>query len=163
MPIPYLAPTYFTPLYFPAGYFGGLEPPPSLIFNSEFAWWLGQQLGVGVYPLKIPQRRTDYPYLTYTIVDGDSALKSSGPAGLAWRHYQLDAFSTSYPDAETLAEQLRNVLQGYAGAAGNAIIVNANLHRPATEYDNTPDSSDAGVYRFCSEYMIWYREPLPVR
>ena len=160
MPTPFVPPSGLASSYFAPTFFG--SPAPLVIFNREFSYWLACRLKVPVFPAKLPQKRVSYPYLTYLVVDGDSPLKASGPCGLAWRHYQLDAFSNDYAEAEELAEQLRISLAGYAGPCGLATISNANVHRPASNYDNPPDGSDDGVFRFLSEYLVQYVEPPPL-
>jgi hypothetical protein len=156
--------TPYRTLYFPGA--GELEvgpPTPPIVFDNELAVWLKAQLGVIAYPVRLPQNRTGYPLLTYTLVDGDSELNLAGPCGLAWGHYQFDAYSPIYADAYLLMEKLRLALAGYRGAMGRATVRNANRHRMTGGYDVSPDGSDTGMYRVMNEYTIWYDEVVPTR
>jgi hypothetical protein len=126
------------------------------------AGYLAANLAVGCYPDRVPQGITDYPVLAYTLVDGDSLLDLSGPSGQAWREYQFDAYSADYAQAGALDESLRKLLQGLclaAGPMGLIPVLEANKHRPSTFYAPAVDGSDDGIYRYMSEYTIWYLEP----
>lgn len=135
-------------------------PPVPVVFDIEMAEWLASELGVACYPLRVPQEVTsaDYPVLTYTLVDGDSNLLLSGPAGQAWREYQFDVYGPDYAAAATLDVQLRKLLQVLSGPMGRVTVQEANRHRPSGFYESPPDGSDDGIYRFMSEYTIWYLE-----
>lgn len=159
----------FFPEYFP-GYFTGYFPdadgtsiatPEPVIFDVEMAEWLAGWLGVNCWPLKIPQEVTDYPALTYTLVDGESNLLLSGPAGQAWRSYQFDCYAADYAEAIALDDQLRRLLQPFKGLMGQVQVIEFNRHRPSNFYTTPPDGSDDGIYRHMSEYTVWYFEPLP--
>jgi hypothetical protein len=135
-------------------------PAPPILFDVEFAAWLaGLFPGVGFFPLKLPQEAIGYPLATYTLVDGDSLLVLSGPDGQAWRDYQVDCYSPDYVQALTLDRSIAKALQGLSGPMGRVHVQEANRHRPSSFYATPPDSSDDGIYRFMSEYTIWYVEP----
>lgn len=138
-------------------------PAPPVVFDVQLAAWLVATLGVACYPLKVPEEVTDYPVLTYTLVDGDSETGLSGPTGQAWRNYQFDAYSTDFAEAATLDEQLRLVIEGYRGPIGLSRVTVSQRHRPLSDYESSPDGSDDGVFRFMGEYTLWFVQPVASR
>jgi hypothetical protein len=126
------------------------------VFELDMASWLSQQLGMNVYPLRIPQKRTSYPYLTYTPVDGDSILKLSGPSRLYFSRIQFDSYSPIYGDSARLDAALESVFADYIGIMGAFHVENITRHPRQAFADTPPVSSDAAMFRTMSEFTFWY-------
>lgn len=137
-------------------------PADLVVFENELANWVASTLAVEAYPHTVPEGTLDYPVLVYTVVDGDSYYRSSGPDGLAWLRVQFDAYSPSYADACTLQERLRLALLPYmnhSGLMGAATVRNVTFHRPASGYDPTGTGQDnAGMHRRMREVTFWFDE-----
>ena len=71
------------------------------------------------YPGHAPQE-TDYPYLIVSKSGADHKRSLQGPTKLCGTVLRLEAYHPLYSTAETIADQLRRLLDGYRGWLGQA-------------------------------------------
>lgn len=72
-----------------------------------------------VYPYKLPQR-PELPAISYRRVTGRDVMAHDGPIGLPKGRYQFDCYAGTYAQAKNLAKTLRDDLDGFSGAMGQA-------------------------------------------
>ena len=82
-------PRYAIPGFTPPGFaFPGESPAfitqPLVVLTTEMAGWIEGKLGVGVYPNHLPFLATDFPYLSYQVVDKEAPLLLNGTAGITF-------------------------------------------------------------------------------
>lgn len=95
-----------------------------------------------IHPLVLPQN-TDLPAVTFQRISGPRVRSLSGPGGKARPRIQLDAWANTYTEAQALATQLRQALDGYKGLMGTVQVDNVSL---ATDWDrNDPNREIKGV------------------
>ena len=159
MNTPYDSTDYFAAAYFPGPYWGGAGAGPArppYLFEDQLATWLAGLLGTNPYPNQLPSRESDYPLLSYTIVDGAPIMRLSGASGLDWIAIQFDAWAPAYADAANLIERLRLILQDYRGPVGLATLKNCIAGRPRSFYEANVDGTDEGAHRYSRDFKIWY-------
>ena len=104
------------------------------------------------YPLVLPQG-TKLPACTYQQISGPRIHAMGSDPGLTSPRYQVNAWSTSYEQALSLANQLRLSLQDYSGSTGGFEI-------QRIFFDNEMEISSVDkneiVYHIAQDYIIWY-------
>lgn len=104
------------------------------------------------YPVKIPQSPT-YPLILYTKISGMRDHVLTGPSGHAHPRYQVEAWAETYAGAKTLADAIRDALDGYSGTAQGTTI-----HSCLIESERDVYESEIEVYRIIQDYFAWHEE-----
>ncbi len=109
-----------------------------------------------VYPIKIPQG-IKLASIVYTRISGRGDYHMGGPSGLAMPRYQLDAWAPTGDAATTLANLIKDRIDGYRGIMGTgpaAVTVQGVFMADEREdYDDTVQLS-----RMSRDYFIDYEE-----
>lgn len=100
------------------------------------------------YPDILPQNVT-FPALTYSQVSGVRVRDLDGPTGRARLRVSISSWSQNYMQAHQLADAVRVLLDGYAGAVDATSVGNVIL-------DNELDlfEEDIPGYRVVQDYII---------
>ena len=104
------------------------------------------------YPVTIPQSPT-YPLILYTKITGMRDHHLRGPSGHAHPRFQVEAWSKTYTEAKTLADAIREALDGYAGTVSGTIIRSCLIESERDDYQKAVE-----VYRELQDYFIWHEE-----
>ena len=104
------------------------------------------------YPVTIPQSPT-YPLILYTKITGMRDHHLQGPNGRAHPRFQIEAWSKTYTEAKTLADAIREALDGYSGTAAGTKIGSCLIESEQDIYE-----SEIEVYRVTSDWFIWHEE-----
>jgi len=104
------------------------------------------------YPVTIPQSPT-YPLILYTKITGTRDHHLQGPSGHAHPRFQIEAWSKTYTEAKTLADAIREALDGYSGTAAGTKIGSCLIESEQDIYE-----SEIEVYRVTSDWFIWHEE-----
>ena len=104
------------------------------------------------YPVTIPQSPT-YPLILYTKITGMRDHHLQGPNGRAHPRFQIEAWSKTYTEAKTLADAIREALDGYSGTAAGTKIGSCLIESEQDIYE-----SEIEVYRVIQDYFIWHEE-----
>ena len=104
------------------------------------------------YPVTIPQSPT-YPLILYTKITGMRDHHLQGPNGRAHPRFQIEAWSKTYTEAKTLADAIREALDGYSGTASSTKIGSCLIESERDIYE-----SEIEVYRVIQDYFIWHEE-----
>jgi len=114
-----------------------------------------------IYPQKAPQN-ADMPYLVYHRIGGESMHHLGGAAGLAYARIQIDAVSTNYTTAKSLAIAIRGALHAYQGTVtvGESTLKIQSCFRDG-ETDGLVgpnDAGDTGVCQISQDFQIGFTE-----
>lgn len=109
-----------------------------------------------VYPIKIPQA-VNLASIVYTKISGQGSYHMQGPSGLARPRYQIDAWAPSVDGATTLANLIKDRIDGYSGvmgSGGNAVTVQGAFCVDEREsWDEI-----VKLYNVGRDYFIWNEE-----
>lgn len=112
-------------------------------------------IGDRAYPRRLPQNAT-LPAIVYRrIGPTDRALSQSGPVDLVDARFQFDVWAADPDTADAVAEQLRLVLHGYAGAMGGVAV---GVSRVVNDVDE--DEPTTGLYRRILDAQIQHAEAI---
>jgi hypothetical protein len=116
-----------------------------------------QNGGSRCFPGKLPQG-TVKPSYVYTLISDPGDYHNDGPSTLAHPRYQLDAWAQTLDAATSLANLIKDRIDGYRGEMGSgATLVNVRgVFRDASgreEFDET-----ARLWRNGRDYLIWFDE-----
>lgn len=101
-------------------------------------------VGSRVYPLVIPQGAA-LPAVTYTRISGPLEMSLSGGAGLESVRVQIDAWSTTYASAKSLAAAIR------------AAMLAATAFKVASVSDRDLFEDETSVFRVSADFTVWHR------
>ncbi len=104
------------------------------------------------YPVTIPQAPT-YPLILYTKISGDRDHHLRGPSGHAHPRFQIEAWAETYTAAKSLADAIREALDGYSGTVLGTKIGSCLIDSERDTYE-----SEIEVYRVISDWFIWHIE-----
>lgn len=113
-----------------------------------------------IYPLARPQNSA-LPAIVYQRITGGHEHMIAGAAGNANPVIQIDCLAASYSAAKSVAEQVRQALQGYSGAMGSDTVHACVFRNEIDLFEPPDDGSDVGVYRTVLDYAIRYVETIP--
>ncbi|MFA5546647.1 MAG: DUF3168 domain-containing protein [Sphaerochaetaceae bacterium] len=104
------------------------------------------------YPVTLPQSPT-YPLILYTKISGDRDHVLQGASGMAHPRFQIDAWAETYTAAKTLADAIREALDGYRGTASGTRIGSCLIDSERDIYE-----SEIKIYRVSQDYLVWHDE-----
>lgn len=105
-----------------------------------------------VYPIQLPQDPT-IPAIVYQRVDTPRTHAYTGPTGLARPRFQFDCIGTSYSQAKTLGNTLRQTLDGLRDTISGVWIQGVMSLNEVDFFDPAVD-----MYRISIDFMILYEE-----
>ncbi len=118
-------------------------------------------IGSRLYPVVLPQSQ-DVPAITFSRVSGGHSHNLDRATGSAIPAFEFDCWAATYAQAETLAEVVRGVMQGFGpGTMGDTEVKACILDDEADAYEPPEDASDKGVFRITLRYRIRYTESVP--
>jgi hypothetical protein len=114
-------------------------------------------VGTRIYPLLLPQSPT-LPALTYQWISLVPVHSMDGPSGLVARRLQVDCWGSTYLAIETLAEAVRNRLDGYqgsllAGSPSGSVVQGVFRAMERDGYEEAP-----ALYRRTVDFMLHAEE-----
>lgn len=136
-----------------------------MIYDDLYSYLIGQStitalVGTRVYPLHLPQNPT-LPALTMEQTQAEYEYCITGSANWAAPTIRISVYSESLPEIATIAEALRNVLQGYKGTMGAIRIHYCTLTNTEDEAFTPDDASDYWIYARHSDYQMKHTETPP--
>lgn len=109
-----------------------------------------------VYPIALPPG-VKKPAIVYTKVSGEGDYTMAGPSGYARPRYQIDAWAPSIPAAASLANFIKDALDGFTGAMGSGVnsffVQGIFLAGEREDYDDKVE-----MYRVSRDYFIHHEE-----
>ncbi len=115
-----------------------------------------------IYPQVAPNDAA-YPFITYTIIAGDTSHHMGGASGLVNVSMQIDAWADNIPDRESVFQALRNALDGFTGDMGteNLNIRSCFLSDFSNLNEPNPEGKGLPVVRKSLDFSIWHVESVP--
>lgn len=117
-------------------------------------------VGTRIYPNVAPLSAVK-PYITFFIISEEHEHHMGGASGLAHPTVQFDIWADSNQDAEAIAEQIRDVCDGYRGTVDSVNIRRMHLESRQTGITAPLDGSDAAVHRVTVDYSMSVLESIP--
>lgn len=105
-----------------------------------------------LYPLTIEQK-AELPALTYQRISGPRVRSLKGPSKLAHPRFQIDCWGSTYGSAKTVAQAVRQRLDGYRGLMGSTSVGEVILESDTDDFE-----PDTGLYRVSMDFIIWHKE-----
>jgi hypothetical protein len=114
-------------------------------------------IGTRIYPGKLPQGVT-LASLVYTLASDPSVYHHLGPSGLAHPRYQLDAWAPTLDAATSLANLIKDRIDGYRGpmGSGSTLVTVQGVFRDGGAGEDYDDA--AKLWRNGRDYLIWFEE-----
>lgn len=111
-------------------------------------------VGTRLYPLLAPQDAAT-PFIVYQRVSASRWTSLEGPSGMAQPRIQIDAYTSTYAAAKTLATAIREKLSGYRGTVAGTRIGGITL---ITDQDLIENEKDPKLYRVSMDFMVTHDE-----
>lgn len=108
--------------------------------------------GERIYPVVLPQGVTD-PSIVYNRISAIGDHHMQGASGLTRTRMQVDAYATTHDAAASLADAIKEVLDGYRGLMGSVTVQGVFFDTEREDYQD-----DVKLYRVSRDYFIWYEE-----
>ena len=105
-----------------------------------------------VYPVALPQS-PQYPLILYTKITGMRDHHLQGPSGHAHPRFQIEAWAKTYTEAKTLADAIREALDGYSGTAAGTKIGSCLIESEQDIYE-----SEVEAFRVIMDFFVWHEE-----
>jgi len=109
--------------------------------------------GSRVYPGWLPQSVT-LPCITYTKVSGERGMNVSAPSGYAHPRFQVDTWATTYAGAKTLANAVRQALNGVTNTTISGVRIGSIVM--LSERDDF--ETDTEIHRVSMDFSVWHDE-----
>jgi hypothetical protein len=117
-------------------------------------------IGTRLYPVVLPQLES-VPAIVYRRISGGHNHNIDKATGSAIPVFELDCWADTYAQAETLAEAVRGVMQGFDGTMGDTVVTACILDDETDDYEPPDEGSDRGVFSITLRYRIRYTESVP--
>lgn len=122
---------------------------------------LGALLATKFFPLAAPQG-VNPPYVTF----GESSEEgtpshSGGSGGLCRTIFRIAVWADSYIEARRIGDLIRNLMDGYKGAAGTGTITSCFKSDARDRYAPPQDGGNLGTFGRESDFRVRYEEPAP--
>lgn len=114
-----------------------------------------------IFPVIAPASAA-YPSVTVTRVFNEHTRHMLASGGLSIALYQIDTWALSSPSAESVAEAVRNLLDGYVTKDMGGVDVRSSFLDLEEDTVETPqDGSQDFIYRIRQDYKIIHGESIP--
>lgn len=101
------------------------------------------------------------PRINIQRISGGQEHDLDGAAANANPRIQIDCYAATDIACDTLADAVRNMLDGYTGVMGTHFVDVAYQDDRHDGEDAPIDGSDVATYRVTQDYFIRYTEPTP--
>jgi hypothetical protein len=118
-----------------------------------------------IFPNAIPPGEA-FPCVTFNRIGGEQPHHMTAAAVIQSARIQVDCWGKDpdgdgYEDAATIAEAIRNRLDGYRGSMGSVTVRTCHLDSQRDDYEAPTDGSGVGIDRVSQEYLVWYSIAAP--
>jgi hypothetical protein len=113
-----------------------------------------------IYDGHVPQGDS-YPAVTVKMIDGGHAHDIDGSAGFATPTVQIDVWSRNKVTNCTVAEAIRQVMQGFKGTMGSSTVTGVSLIGDI-DLDGPPNiGTEVPIHQKALDYWIRHTESVP--
>lgn len=114
-----------------------------------------------IYHGHLPQSQTTYPVLTISLISNVHGHHLKAATGETTARIQIDCWATTMADVTTLAEAVRQQLQGFRGTLDTVEVHFIQLLDERNLSEAPADGSDAWLYRKSCDYQLHFAESIP--
>lgn len=119
-------------------------------------------VGTNIWKGRLPQSYSWVaPALSFRRISELHDHDLDGGSGIARARMQIDCWSKTASAAESLAEQVRTLLQGYSGTIGSVTATSVVLDNVVSLPEPPIDSSDDWRFHIALDFIVIYRESSP--
>jgi hypothetical protein len=104
--------------------------------------------GLSIYPDIAPQN-VQYPFIVYTITNSTPVNFKDGQSNLEEINLQVDIYTNNYDTTQTLANNVRNRLDRFAGTVNGVSVQTINY----VSSDSQVYNADLNVYWMSVDFM----------
>lgn len=104
--------------------------------------------GLSIYPDIAPQN-VQYPFIVYTITNSTPVDYKDGQSNLEEINLQVDIYTNNYDTTQTLANNVRNRLDRFAGTVNGVSVQTINY----VSSDSQVYNADLNVYWMSVDFM----------
>ena len=109
-----------------------------------------------IYPLVAPVG-AELPAITYQRISGVRMETLQGPTGLAAPRFQFSCLANTYSQAKSLANAVRQALDGYSGTV-NGVVIDSILCKNEQDGFNAADDENEESYLVYVDMTVWHHE-----
>lgn len=120
-----------------------------LLADSAIATAIG---GARIFPVRLPQGERGVS-IVYSRISGFGDQHMAGPSGLSRPRFQIDAWAANQDDAATLANLIKDRIDGYRGLMDTVPVQGVFFVDEREDYQQ-----DIDMHRMSRDYLIWYAE-----
>ncbi len=115
-----------------------------------------------IFP-QVAAEGTIYPFVVYSVISDNPEHDMDGAVGLTSINMQIDVWSETIALRMSIAEIIRNVLDGFRGNMGteNLYIQSCFLDNRANFEERDTEGKADPVYRSSLDFSIWHVETVP--
>ena len=117
-------------------------------------------IGQRIFACRRPQNVTG-DALCFWRTSGGHDHNLQGSSGTAIPTFALEVLSTDYMAADTIAEAVRQAMQGFSGSMGSTVVKSVILADEQDGFDESEKSDDETTFRIALLYQIRYTESKP--
>lgn len=117
-------------------------------------------VGSKVHPEVLPTAG-QYPQVTYHVISRKHLHNLDGGAGATIDRIQIDCWSYDYSVMLDLADAIRDKLDGFRGAMGDAYVLDVKLDQETDLHELPDDGTDNVLYHRACDYIVFSREAVP--
>lgn len=114
-----------------------------------------------IYFLRMPEKQQTYPAIVVNLPNTTYGHYISLSDGIAIARVQFDCLATSSTEADSVAEAIRSILDGYRGTLDTAETISSTLQYEQDMTQPPVDGSAVRVYRKMAEYHLQIRVSIP--
>jgi hypothetical protein len=114
-------------------------------------------VGVRVYPIKLPQGTTAVS-IVYNRISGGGDYHLQGLSGFAHHRFQIDAWASTANAATSLADLIRDRIDGYRGDMGTDSPPVVTVHGIFMADQREDYDDEAKLHRMSRDYFIDFME-----
>jgi hypothetical protein len=123
-------------------------------------------VGTRVFPIEVARqlfagRTTNLPCITFQLISTRQIGAMLGSSGMAYKRYQITAWSDTYNTTESIAELVRLAMDGYTGSFGTVTIQSCLHEGEGDTFELPADDETARIFGRQQDYMISYTESVP--
>lgn len=116
-----------------------------------------------VYPNSIPAGKT-YPCVTFNRIGTEQPHHLTAAATIQQATIQFDCWGQGkggYSSAATIAEAIRDRMDGYRGSMGSVTVKTCHLQDQRDDYEAPTDGDTIGYHRVSMDFLLWYSVSAP--
>lgn len=134
-------------------------------FMADFQNQLVTDSGVSastsrIYDNRAPQSPT-MPYVVITEISATRFPTTKFAGGIVQKRVQVDCYASNTTAMRTLAEYVREALDGFSGTMGTTVVRSCHLDGETEQYEPPTDGSSGGKCRKIQEYVVFHTETIP--